>query len=117
MAKPTAFENWLLVIVLVIGLGISVGPVVWGHFRRVVLHETGVLAQATIVEFTDTGNRHNSNPIMRIRLQVKLPEGKENAAEVTLPMSPARIAAIKLGMVVKVRVDAANPANVTLAED
>jgi hypothetical protein len=117
MAKPTAFENWLLVIVLVIGLGISVGPVIWGHFRRAVLHDSGLLAQATVLEFTDTGRRHNSNPVMQIKLRVTLPEGKENAAEVTMPMSPVRIAAIKPGMVVKVRVDAANPANVTLAED
>lgn len=117
MAKPTAFENILLLVILVIGLGVSVGPIVWGHFRRAVLHENGVVAQASIVELTDTGKRHNSNPVMQIRFRVQYPEGRETPAAVTLPMSPQRIANLKQGMVVKVRVDPADPTRVTLAED
>lgn len=117
MAKPTSLENILLLVVLVIGLGVTVGPIVWGHFRRAALHESGVSAQAVVVEFTDTGNRHNNNPVMRIRLRVQFPQGKETPAEVTLPMSPLRVANLKPGMVVKVHVDTTNPARVALAED
>ena len=47
-------ENWLIVLVLAVVLGISVGPLVWNQIGTSIAHLRGTPAAATVLEVVDT---------------------------------------------------------------
>lgn len=112
--KTTLSENIILIVVLAIVLGVTVVPIVWNHFRRGAVLSKGVGANARIVDITDTGRRYNTNPVVKIRLVVTDASGKDFNAEITLPVSPVRLADYKPGAVVKVKYDPKKPENVAI---
>lgn len=113
--KTTLSENIILIVLLAFVLGVTVVPILWNHFRRGAVLSKGIEANARIVDLTDTGKRYNTNPVVKIRLVVTAVSGKDYNAEITLPVSPVRLADYKPGMVVKVKYDPKKPENVAIA--
>jgi flagellar basal body-associated protein FliL len=116
-AKPTSLENWIFIVVLVIVLCVTVVPVVWRHFRRGAVLSHGTTGQARILAITDTGERYNTNPVVRINLMVTDAQGREYKAEVTMPVSPVHMAKYQPGSVVKVKYDPRKPEKVAIVRD
>jgi hypothetical protein len=113
-SAPDPFDSIVGWTVVVVCLVITVGPVIWGHFKRSDVLANGVPAKARIVEIQDTNRRHNTNPVVRIMLLVTDDKGHESKAEVTMPVSPVRLAKLQPGAVVKVKYDPKKPANVAI---
>lgn len=114
--KTTLTENLIFIIILGIVLGVTVGPVIWNHFKRGAVLSSGIEANARIVDVTDTGKRHNTNPVVNIRLVVTDSAGKEFNAEITLPVSPLKLAGYKPGAAVRVKYDPKKPENVAIMD-
>ena len=75
---------------------------------------TGVEAKAKIIDLSDTGNRHNRNPEVRIQLEVR-PTGREPyRASVTAFISPVDLPKFQPGTEVTVKYDPENPAAVAI---
>jgi predicted S18 family serine protease len=114
--KTTLTENLIFIIILGIVLAVTVGPVIWNHFKRGAVLSSGIEANARIVDVTDTGKRHNTNPVVNIRLIVTDAAGKEFNAEITLPVSPLKLTGYKPGVAVKVKYDPKKPENVAIMD-
>lgn len=108
-------ENALLILILVVGLGFGLGPVLWKQARGQRILQNGVPTTARIVEVIDTRRKHNLDPVVEIRLQVKGPTGTEYPAEVTTPVSAVELQRLKPGAVVDVFYDAKSPEKVAIA--
>ncbi len=103
--KPTKFENWLLVVVLLAVLGFTVGPIVVGKFSRAKVLDGGVLTEAKIVSVVDTSARFNSDPVVTIELLVVGDDGEEFPAKLKLPLSPVRLNELQVGRTIPVKYD------------
>lgn len=75
---------------------------------------TGIEAKARIVDLSDTGNRHNRNPEVRIQLEVRPATGEPFRASVTAFISPVDLPKFQPGTELTVRYDPANPAAVAI---
>jgi hypothetical protein len=116
-SAPDPFDSIVGWTVVAVCLLITVGPVIWGHFRRSDVLANGVPATARIVDIKDTSRRHNTNPVVRISLVVTDAQGHDYPAEVTMPVSPVRLAKLPSGAVVKVKYDPKKPANVAIVSE
>ena len=114
--KTTLTENLIFVIILGIVLAVTVGPVIWNHFKKSAVLSSGIEANARIVDVTDTGRRHNTNPVVKIRLVVTDAAGRDFNAEITMPVSPVRLSDYKPGVAVRVKYDPKKPENVAIME-
>ncbi len=114
--KTTLTENLIFIIILGIVLAVTVGPVIWNHFKRGAVLSSGIEANARVVDVTDTGRRHNTNPVVNIRLVVTDSAGKDFNAEITLPVSPLKLAGYKPGAVLRVKYDSKKPENVAIVD-
>jgi len=114
--KTTASENIIFIVILAVVLGVTVGPIVWNHFKRGAVISKGVDAVAKIISVTDTGRRHNTNPVVTIKLIVTPEDGKEYNAEITMPVSPVKLTDYKPGAEVKVKYDAQKKEDVAIVE-
>ena len=114
--KTTLTENLIFVIILGIVLAVTVGPVIWNHFKKSAVLSSGTEANARIVDVTDTGRRHNTNPVVKIRLVVTDTAGKVFNAEITGTVSPVRLSDYKPGAAVRVKYDPNKPENVAIME-
>ncbi|MGQ0502405.1 MAG: DUF3592 domain-containing protein [Panacagrimonas sp.] len=112
--KTHPMENLLLVAILVIGLGLGLGPVLWKQMRNQRILDSGRPTTARIVELIDTRRKHNQEPVLTIRLLVAGPDGASYPAEVTGPVSSLEIQRLKAGAVVTVRYDPKNPERVAI---
>lgn len=112
--KTTLSENVILIVILAIVLGVTVGPIVWNHFKRGVVLDKGVEAVARIVSVIDTGKRHNTNPVVTIKLKVTARDGHDFDAEVTMPVSPVRLVSLTPGSIIKVKYDPDQITNVAI---
>jgi hypothetical protein len=112
--KTTLAENLIFIIILGIVLAVTVGPVIWNHFKRGAVLSNGIEANARIVDVTDTGRRHNTNPVVNIRLVVTDAAGKAFNAEITLPVSPVKLAGYKPGEIIRIKYDPKKPENVAI---
>ncbi len=75
---------------------------------------TGIEAKAKIIDLSDTGNRHNNNPQVRIQLEVR-PSGREPyRASVTAFISPVDLPKFQPGTELTVKYDPENPAAVAI---
>jgi hypothetical protein len=109
-------ENWLLVLVLAVVLGVSVGPLVWNQIGTSIAQLRGTPAAATVLEVVDTGDRHNSNPVVRLKLQVQRPDGTAYPAELVRPLSAVRLQSLVPGSKIDVLVDPSTPARIALVD-
>jgi hypothetical protein len=112
--KTNPFENILMIVLLVIGLSISLGPLIWGHFRKCNILKHGIAAKAKIIDVADTGRRHNYNPVVKIRLAVTDNAGPDYLVEVTMTVSPVRLVKYQPGYVVTVKYDPKSPDRVAI---
>jgi hypothetical protein len=103
--KTSSIENIVFAVILLAILSFTVGPIIWGHFRRGDVLKNGVDGKAKVVEITDTGRRHNTNPVVRIKLNVTDASGNDFPAEVTMPLSPVRLSQHRVGDTVPVKYD------------
>lgn len=115
--KLGTLEYSILAILLAASFGVGLGPLVWGYFKRERILQNGVDAQARIVDVTDTGSRHNSNPIVRIRVVLEMPGSKGTPAEVTQPVSAVELVRLQPGAVVHVRYDRLDPSKIAIVRD
>jgi hypothetical protein len=113
-SAPDPFDSIVGWTVVVVCLAVTVGPIIWGHIRRSDVLANGVAATARIVDIQDTSRRHNTNPVVRVMLVVTDDKGHDFKAEVTMPVSPVRLAKLQPGAVVKVKYDPKKPANVAI---
>ena len=81
--------------------------------RRLLL--TGVPAQGQVVTIQQTGTFVNNNPEVLIVLKIAPPSGQPYVAQARLVIQLIQAAQLAPGATVPVRIDPANPANVTLA--
>jgi hypothetical protein len=116
-SAPDPFDSIVGWTVVVVCLAVTVGPVLWGHFRRSDVLTNGVPARAKIVDIQDTNRRHNTNPVVKIMLVVTDAQGHDYQAEVTMPVSPVRLVKLQRGAVVSVKYDPKKPANVAIVSE
>lgn len=114
--KTTLAENLIFVIILGVVLAVTVGPIVWNHFKKSAVLSSGIETSARIIDVTDTGRRHNTNPVVKIRLVVKAVEGDEYNAEITTPVSPVKLPEYKAGATVRVKYDPKKRENVAIVD-
>jgi hypothetical protein len=114
--KTTLEENLVFIIILGVVLAVTVGPVIWNHFKKSEVLGSGVETTARIIDVADTGRRHNTNPVVKIRLVVKAVEGDEYDAEITSPVSPVKLMEYKAGATVKVKYDPKDHKNVAIVD-
>lgn len=112
--KPTRFENWLLVIVLLAVLGFTVGPIVVGKFSRAKVLDDGILTKAKIVSVVDNRERFNSDPVVTIELRVTDENGQEFPAKLKMPLSPVRLNELQPGKTIPVKYDPNDHSKVAL---
>jgi predicted S18 family serine protease len=112
--KTTSMENIIYIVLLLFVLSVTVVPIVWRHFRSSDVLKSGVSASAKIVDVTDTGRRHNNNPVVSIRLIVTGTDGRDFNAEVTMPVSPVRLTRYQPGTVVAVKYDPKSPDRIAI---
>jgi hypothetical protein len=114
--KTTLAENLIFVIILGVVLAVTVGPVIWNHFKKSAVLSSGIETTARIIDVTDTGRRHNTNPVVKIRLVVKAASGDEYNAEITSPVSPVKLVEYKAGATVRVKYDPKKRENVAIVD-
>jgi|WetSurMetagenome_2_1015567.scaffolds.fasta_scaffold256000_2 hypothetical protein len=114
--KTTVTENLIFIIILGIVLAVTVGPVIWNHFKKSAVLSSGIETSARIIDVTDTGRRHNTNPVVKIRLVVKPVEGDEYNAEITSPVSPVKLPEYRAGATVRVKYDPKKRENVAIID-
>jgi len=114
--KTTLAENLIFIIILGVVLAVTVGPVVWNHFKKSAVLSSGIETSARIIDVTDTGRRHNTNPVVKIRLVVKAADGEEYNAEITAPVSPVKLPEYKAGATVRVKYDPKKRENVAIVD-
>ncbi len=114
--KTTLAENLIFIIILVVVLAVTVGPVIWNHFKKSAVLSSGIETTARIIDVTDTGRRHNTNPVVKIRLTVKAASGEEYNAEIISPVSPVKLPEYKAGATVKVKYDPKKRENVAIVD-
>jgi predicted S18 family serine protease len=112
--KTTLAENLIFIIILGVVLAVTIGPVIWNHFRKSAVLSSGIETTARIIDVTDTGRRHNTNPVVKIRLVVKAANGDEYNAEITSPVSPVKLPEYKAGATVNVKYDPKKRENVAI---
>lgn len=105
---------FFIVVLPLLVVAFVVGPVMWKRHADNRLLESGVAATARVLEVIDTGDRENKNPVVRVRLSVRAPEGEAFPAEVRTVASPVRLQKLKEGAEVAVRYDAARRERVAI---
>jgi hypothetical protein len=104
----------LIVVLVVVSLGIAFGPTILKHLRDKRIRQAGVDAEAEVVELIDTGNRHNMNPEVRMKLTVLPAGGEPFPAELKTVLSPVDIPKYQAGARVRVKYDPADLTQVVL---
>lgn len=110
-------ENGIIAFIVVLGFSLALGPLLWNSFREYRLLKTGVAANARVDEVIDTGDRMNSNPVVRVRMTVSAPGGDTFAAQVSEVASAVRLQTLKPGAVLVVRYDAKDRTRLVIDED
>jgi hypothetical protein len=124
----------LLTIVILVGTCLTIvisfaftGAILWAtyqYFLRPFLQsaqqrnqilQSGVQATAVVLSLADTGMLVNYQPQVKMVLQVNPPNGAPYQTEVTMVVSQLQIPRVQPGMVVPVKIDPNNPANVAVA--
>lgn len=98
-------ENMIVWLLLAVVLAISLGPLVWSHFRNASVLAGGTSASANVVEVIDTRRRHNDDPVLRIHLLVSGPAQETFAAEVSTAVSVVLLHRFTPGSTVPVKFD------------
>ena len=114
--KTTLAENLIFIIILGAVLAVTVGPIVWNHFKKSAVLSSGIEASARIIDVIDTGRRHNTNPVVKIRLVVTAANGEEYNAEITAPVSPVKLVEYKAGTILRVKYDPKKRENVAIVD-
>lgn len=119
MADPSAAgsENGLIAIIVVLAFSLFLGPLLWNSFREHRLLKTGVAANARVDAVSETGDRVNSNPVVRVSLTVTAPDGIAFASEVLEIASAVRLQTLKPGAWVVVRYDAKDRTRMVIDRD
>jgi hypothetical protein len=103
----------LLVLLLAVLGGCAVINRATGITQARELQRTGLPAEATILEISDTGMTLNEDPVVDFMLEVR-PEGKEAyRARTRMPISRIRIPQFQPGAVVPVNYDPKDPSRVS----
>lgn len=118
MMSPGAIQLGL--IALVVALLIAVPAWVWGpgylrYRQEMRVRESGLPASARVVELTDTGNRFNATPEIRITLEVTAAGRAPWRATITRILSVADAPGFAPGREFPVRYDPAHPERVAVA--
>lgn len=108
------------IIALVVALLLGVPVAVWGpgylrHRQEMRVRETGLPATARVVALTDTGNRFNATPEIRITLEVTAEGRPPWRASITRILSVADAPGFAPGREFAVRYDPAHPERVAIA--
>jgi hypothetical protein len=89
----------------VVIIGLAFGPDFLADMETREILETGVAAEAEVLDYYDTGNRYNSNPEVRVTLQVRPRDGEPFRAVVNTVLSPVSLAKKPVGSTVHVKYD------------
>lgn len=109
--------------VITIGSLVFTGAILWFTLRpllqnsqkRTAILQSGIPATAMIVQLSETGMMVNYQPQVKIVMQVNPPNGAPYQTDTVMVVSQLQIPRIQPGMVVPVKIDPANPANVALS--
>lgn len=96
-------------------LWFTLRPLLQNSQKRTAILQSGIPATAMIVQLSETGMMVNYQPQVKIVLQVNPPNGAPYQTDTVMVVSQLQIPRIQPGMVVPVKIDPANPANVALA--
>lgn len=115
---PGADNNLLIKILIVIPLAVilvvTLGPMIRGYFRTSQVLKNGIAAEARITEISDTGRRHNDNPVVRIKMMINDPQGRQFPAEVKTVISPVDMTKAREGSLISVKYLPDKPDNVAI---
>ena len=101
-------------LVALVSLAIGLGPMIWRGVRDRNIVREGVEAQARIVEMTDTGNRFNHNPQVRLVVEVHPAKDEPFRAELTVVVSPVALQSWGEGTMIPVKYDPGDSSRVAL---
>lgn len=96
-------------------LWVTLRPLLQNSQKRAAILQNGIPATALIVQLSETGMLVNNQPQVKIVLQVNPPNGAPYQTDLVMIVSYLQIPRIQPGLVVPVKIDPANPANVALA--
>lgn len=117
MAKSTNMSVTLIIIaVIVIASAVIIGPGIVQSMKTQRILKEGVSATAVIKAVTDTGNRYNKNPEVRLTLEVTPASGAPFQAEVTTVISVIDVPKYQPGTLLNVKYDPKQPTQVVLVK-
>lgn len=90
--------------------------VFWPEHKREELIKNGLPADAIILNADPTGSTYNSQPEVRLRLRVSIPQGETYEAETEMIVNPIYAPQFQPGMKVKVRYDKDDRSKVAVEE-
>jgi len=96
---------------------VALGPLVWNQYKVSSAFVNGLSAKAVVTDVIDTGNRHNDNPVVVLKLRVQPPSGPAYDAEIRQPMSAVALIKLPRGQEVAVRVHRDHPERIALVPE
>jgi len=103
-----------IVLATAVPIGIGFGPGYCADMETREILETGVSAEAEVLDYHDTGNRYNSNPEVLVTLEVRPRDGEPFRATVNTVLSPVSLATKPVGSTVMVKYDPNDTTRVAL---
>lgn len=99
-----------------VGFGIAGWTFLWPEHVNEQLIKTGVPAEATILSADPTGNVYNSQPQVRLKLEVRPKDGEAYQAETKMIINPVYIPQFQPGRTVRVRYDQNDKSKIAIEE-
>ena len=117
--KPKMSLATIIVLVVVSILALitvaAFAPDVMRHFKTQHILKQGIAATAVIKAVTDTGNRYNNNPQIKLTLEVTPKDGKPYLAELITVVSVVDLSRLQPGAIINIKYDPEQPTHVALA--
>jgi len=112
--KVSRTENIILGIVLVAGLSYSIGPIIAMNIREHNLEQNGVITEAIIEHYEDTGKRHNTNPIISVYVRFILSDGRVQRSNTDTIIQPFQVHNLQNNSTTTIKYNAKNPEEIML---
>ena len=119
MAKKPKMSVATIIVIAVISILVlatlaAFAPDIMRDVKNKEVLSEGVPATAVIKDVTDTGNRYNNNPQVKMTLEVTPKDGKPYTAQIITVVSVVYLARLQPGTVVNVKYDPKQPSRVAL---
>ena len=101
-------------VLLVVILGVGLGPVALNYVQAQRIAASGIAATAEVIDLADSGNRINHQPVANVRMTVTPPGGAPYQATSQATVSGINAPMYQPGKRLSVKFDPAHPERVTI---